>query len=285
MKRPVAWVVPMVVASLVGGAGVAAAGTPTSLRPFLDYGDYYDYDAATKEWKFTATSVGCDSYVKEAQADGVADSLVVDVPYDTPDFSKGPHTFKELRTYCDRAKRAEAIYKWLGWALTATTDSAGDLAVACTEFYDKTVKKYGFAPTTKIPYEGVTIEDPATGQPYVGTLEGARKAYCDVKASKYQAAVSADEAPYRKVLKADKLRVALENMGKAIYLPGRVEGKPSKLAAGKVWFRLVWYDDRKCKDGVDVVHVLQRYQFDGRHALVSQTEKNFCGAPPKAAYR
>src|SRR6185295_9508625 len=95
----------LALAVLVGHATVASAGTPPSLEDFLSYGQYYSYDKETKEWKFGTTSVGCDASVRQATEDGVADTLVVDFPWDTPDWKKGPHTFKELKDYCARAKK------------------------------------------------------------------------------------------------------------------------------------------------------------------------------------
>jgi hypothetical protein len=278
---------PLMVVLLLAAPQVAHAGTPPSLKSFLDYGRYYSYDAAKKEWKFEGdASVSCDTSVKEATEAGVEDTLSVDVPFDTPDWKRGPHTFKELKDYCARAKKSEAVYKLMGWAKTATDDDQGDLAATCIKFYNQLTTEYGLVPDTKIPYEGVSIVDPATGNPYVGTIEGARKKFCDPKAKKYLDAIAAEEAPYRKVLQADKLAVAIGNISKAIYSAGRKELKtPADLAKSNLWFRVVSYNDQYCKHGADVKYVVYRYQFDAKQKLVKQTSENFCGNPPSSALR
>jgi hypothetical protein len=273
-------------ALLLGASTLAVAGTPPSLQPFLDYGNYYAYDDETKQWKFETSSMECQNYVTRATEDGVADTLVVEVPWDTPLWKKGPHTFKELKDYCAHARKADAVRKMVGWMQTARNDDQGDIAVACQKFYRQLSAEHDVPGTTRLPYEGIGIQDPATGDPFSGTVEDARKKFCDPKAQKYLAAVAAEEAPYRKALKGDKLDVALGALGKAVYGPGRKELKtPDQMAAGNLWFRVIWYDDTTCEHGRDKVYVVHRYQFDGSGKLSQKTSRNYCGNPPAAAFQ
>jgi len=261
------------------------SSTPPALQDFLTYGQYYEYDAEAREWRFVASSVGCDRYVQQAIEDGVPDTRTVDVPWDTPLWPKGPHTFKELREYCVHAGKAYAVQSLLRWMQTARYDDQGDLAAKCMEFYREITAEHGLPGTTRLPYEGLSIQDPATGEPFSGTLEEARKRFCDPKATKYLAAVAAREEPYRKVLQEGKLEVALDSLGKAVYGPGRRElTTPEEMARAEVWYRVVWYKDRPCNQGADIVHVVYRYQFDAAQKLVGKTSENHCGDPPVEAF-
>jgi hypothetical protein len=267
-----------------GWVGSAAAGTPPAVKDLVSRVDCWRPDGAG--WKFTCgSSTSCGSYVKQAAEDGVADTLAVEVGFDTPDWTKGKRTVQELKAACKRATTSAAIYSWVGWFPMVRNDDYGDIAARCMTFYDTLLKDHGLPATTRLPHEGISYDDPATGSPFAGTLEEARKKFCDPKATKYLAAKGADEAPYRKALKADKLRIALANLGDQFYGPKRKELKtPADMAKAGVWFRHVWYSDRGCNRGVDIVHIVERYQFKG-HALAKESSKNFCGKPPASAYK
>lgn len=278
----------LVIAGVLGASQLATAGVPPALQHMLDYGRYYEQDAKTKEWKFNATSVSCEGDILEAKDAGVADDLKVDVAYDTPDFKAGKHTFKELQDYCEHARRSEAIYKTVGWFKDGWNDSdSGDIAAKCIEFYGQWTAEFKIPGTLKLPYEGISTTDPATGDPFVGTIEDGRKKFCDGHAKKFLAAKEKAEGPYRKVLKEDKLDVALHHaIEKVIYGPGKKELKtPAALAGAKVWFRETWYDDSPCNHGADKIHTLTRYEFDGAQKLVKDSGKNFCGPVPVSAYK
>lgn len=271
----------------VGAATVATAGVPPALKHFIDYGQYFQQDEKTKEWKFNASSVSCMTSVLEAQDAGVKDDFEVDVPYDTPDFKKGKRTFKELQSYCDHALKSEAVKKAVGWFQTGWNDNdSGDLAAKCIQFNNELMAEFKIPGTLKLPYEGISETDPATGDPFVGTLEEGRKKFCDGHAKKFLEAKAKEEAPYRKVLKADKLDLALLHIDIVMVGPGKkVLKTPAAMLAANVWFRESEYPDSSCKNGADIVHNLVRYEFDSKQKLVKDSARRFCGPAPMSAYK
>src|SRR5689334_19381199 len=129
------------VSALVGWVAVASAGTPPAIEDFLSHGKFYKFDG--KEWKFNENQSGqhCNEALDKAEKDGVADTLTVDVKFDTPLWKAGPHTVKELKEYCARAQKDTSIK-----TLVEMADMVGgiDYAKACLEVYDEATKKYGF---------------------------------------------------------------------------------------------------------------------------------------------
>jgi hypothetical protein len=89
-------------------------------------------------------------------------------------------------------------------------------------------------------------------------------------------------APYRKVLKNDKLTMLMKDFD-AIALPGgQGSDDPKKLVEASVWF-VDTSPSETCSNGSQR-HRLHRYQFDGQQKLVKTSDKEFCGAPPSSAY-
>jgi hypothetical protein len=137
----------------------------------------------------------------------------------------------------------------------------------------------------------VTVVDPSTpitvsdyGQPdWKGTIAGA-KTWCD------QAAKGADQAkqkllgPYEKAgLKGDKLQLVADHLDVEFNVPGgETTSEPKKLAAASVLF-LAWTGSQTCTNGEP--WRLERFQFDKAQKLVKTTDKEYCGDPPKSAYR
>jgi hypothetical protein len=99
-----------------------------------------------------------------------------------------------------------------------------------------------------------------------------------------QAALDAKKAPYRKVLKGDKLNLIENLWGDAFYgVGGEALDTPEKLAHASVWFEtLTWVDDNDGK-----THwTLRRYAFRGDKAVGNATEQSgCCDEPPTRLYR
>jgi hypothetical protein len=277
-------------------SGSAAAGTPPAIQSLLDHEEsYYRQDSTTNEWQFNPgatigdedSDYGCQVDLNHAAKDGVPDTLTVDVPFDTPDWSKGQHTVAELRSYCARAQRMAAIAGIVSGFKLGVDDDQGDLAAKCIEWYDETVKSFKLDPTAiTLPDEGVGSElvDRATGDPWKGTLEEGRKKFCDGNAKEYLEAQAADEAPYRKVLKGGKLKAALEDLlDKEVLGKGGKELSIPQMAKAKIWFHLKWYDEQSCGDGSQIVYAVERYTFTADD--YDATQKEYCGVPPKSAYK
>lgn len=91
------------------------------------------------------------------------------------------------------------------------------------------------------------------------------------------------EAPFRKVLKNDKLTLALEMRKEGYYLAasGGSINDPRALAAHDVWFEE--WDHGACSNG-KVIQMI-RHQFGKDQKLLKTTSHEYCGDPPKSAYR
>jgi hypothetical protein len=279
-----------VVCVWVALTSVVSAGTPPSVEKMLKHSSsFYKLDEKTKQWVFIGGNYGldeCEAAAKDAATAGVADTLTVDVPFDSPDWDAGKHTVGELKALCNRAKRALKVKGWVNTFENGAT--VGPLVAAnCVIAYQEKLAAKEVDGNLKLPYEGMTLKDPATGDPFVGTLDQARAKFCDAYAKEYFAEQAAGEEPYRKVLKGDKLDRALYEMGKMMYGKGKKElDTPEKLAKENVWFRETWYDEVSCAPG-KVEYMVWRYEFDKNSMLKpgSGNSKKYCGPPAKSKFK
>src|SRR3954471_20950650 len=106
----------IIIVGVIGAlGGVARAGTPPAIEKFLkDQRGVYKLEAG--EWKYaTSPSApddedhGCQTLLDKAKTDGVAPTLIVDVPFDTPDWKAGKHSIADLQAYCDHQKKSRAV--------------------------------------------------------------------------------------------------------------------------------------------------------------------------------
>jgi hypothetical protein len=120
------------------------------------------------------------------------------------------------------------------------------------------------------------------------TLDDVKPNLCErIRASgqRLTADVEAEEAPLRKVLKADKLDVVLANKQAQFFGPGKKPlNTPEQMAKVNVWLRHLWSLDDECRDGRPV-HTVRRYKFNAKHLLVDSGDTTYCGAPPTSAFR
>ena len=85
-----------------------------------------------------------------------------------------------------------------------------------------------------------------------------------------------------------ELQTAIEKAQDAFFGAGGKELKtPAAMAKANVWFMHTSYPDNACAKGEKIVHTLRRYQFDKDSKLVGgdYTTKDYCGEPPKSAYK
>ena len=152
----------------------------------------------------------CTITLDKLRAAGVSDTRRVDVKYDAPEFQRGLHTLAEIRTSCAHVEILGKVKLFERWAIMAMRDTpnlnSGQYTAAyyrnCIRVYDEIVKA-GVSPTEHVP------EKVFGGATWSGSIEELRKRWCESGLSKANAKTAASEAPYRKELTNDKLRVAL----------------------------------------------------------------------------
>lgn len=154
----------------------------------------------------------------------------------------------------------------------------------CAEAYKKMIAG-GVSPSTRV------IEDKDWGDFWKGTVQEINEKYCEGAKKKLTNDLEAKHAPYRTHLKADKLRLVINEKSGHVYeyalAGGKYTGDAKALAAARVWFLDVGAasnERRVCVNGGKLSSV-RRYTFDAGHKLLSTTEKEYCGTPPASAYR
>ena len=186
---------------------------------------------------------------------------------------EGKKSFSSFKFWVNAASQEARELEAKG-SKAANTDVSVKFFRNCVEMYQAMMKD-GIPPTYKI-----RREDEESW--WTGTLEEIRQKQCDPWLKKASTMAATQDAPYRKVLKNDKLSIALDQ--RTVFLPGRVEtGDPQKMAAAPVWFAHLIADTR-CPNG-SKVNTVRRYQFDGQHKLLKSAEQKFCGTPPISAYK
>lgn len=177
------------------------------------------------------------------------------------------------------------------WAIhTQEPDPLPNMFKFCIKSYDEMIAS-GISPSTRVPEEVI----PATrGFPEIhwkGTVQEIKEKWCEAGLKKTSDEVAARHAPYKAVLKADKLRLVIDEThgGVSSYaLPGgKYTSDPKLLAAARVWFLDIGAPSNEpqyCVNGGKRITV-RRYSFDAQHKLLGTTHKAYCGDPPASAYR
>jgi hypothetical protein len=222
----------------------------------------------------------CMELLDKLHAAGVPDTRTLEVKYESPEFKPGVHTLAEIRRSCEHVARIGKIKAFEKWALLAmqagsNVRSGASYYKLCIQTYDQIVKA-GVAPTERVPARDIG------GTQWSGTIEDLRKKWCDAGMSAANDKATAREAPFRKELKSDKLRLAL-TYG-SVFLPGGAgTGDAHKMAVASVWF-LDLSPPRVCVNGRQV-HTIRRYQFGSDQHLVKTTHQDFCGSAPRSAFQ
>ena len=178
-----------------------------------------------------------------------------------------------------------------GWAIN--TQEPNPLPVMfdrCIEAYNKMIAS-GISPSTQVPeyVMEATLQFPRIH--WKGTIKEIKENWCDAGKKKLTGAIDAEHAPYRAVLKNDKLRLVINEKTGHVYryalAGGKYTGEAKLLAAARVWFLDIGApsnESQYCANGGKRTSV-RRYTFDAQHKLLGTTQKAYCGDPPASAYQ
>lgn len=154
--------------------------------------------------------------------------------------------------------------------------------VYCLDKYEKLIAS-GVSPSARV---GKYAE-----LDWNATLAEIKEKYCVAPEKKVNEDWEAKQAPYKAVLKADKLRLIINENSRVVYSYALAGGKYTQdakaLAAARVWFLNVGPPSNEAQNCVSGGrrNTVRRYTFDANHKLLSTTEKAYCGTPPASAYR
>jgi hypothetical protein len=242
--------------------------------------------SGTKAWSVGDNDVDdqrharCMEPLAKLRAAGVPDTRTVEVRWDSPEFKAGAHTLAEIRKSCEHVERAGKINAFDKWAILAM--QAGSNVRSGATYYKLCIKTYkeivndGVSPTDRVP------ERVIGGTQWSGTIEELRTKWCDAGMSAAKEKTETSEAPFRKELKSDKLKIALKYG--SVFIPGGAgTADAHKMAAAQVWF-IDLSPPRHCADGRQV-HTIRRYQFGDSQQLVKTTEHDYCGGAPRSAFQ
>jgi hypothetical protein len=223
---------------------------------------------------------GCRDYLDRLTKANVPDSYQFDLDHDTPRLKAGKHAWTEGRATCDdimtAAARRDVIDIFVGSAYSAESDMKKtgprhfEYFRNCMTTYDDAIKA------------GIPATEPVKDRDgKIMTMLEMREQWCAAGKAQLDAARAEKTAKYDRLLKNDKLKIALRDEG-FITLPGHAKPTVDAMAANNVWFEDA-SPDKVCANGLQI-HVLHRYQFDGAQKLAKVTDKDFCGKPPGAAF-
>lgn len=212
---------------------------------------------------------------------GVPASRTIELDDDSRDLRRGVHALPAVRKACDAIEHAgkiKEVERWIVLAAESTSVNNRKVFASCTQVYDAAITA-GVQPTERVPQRRIRI-----GRDLVmwsGTLGELKAKHCDAPMADVQAEIAKRAAPYRKVLKNDKLKLALGYDVTAVYvLPGGDRSmNPKKLAAARVWFDTTSAPSNEhqyCADGRRRT-LVRKYEFDREHVLVKTTPSETCG--------
>jgi len=160
----------------------------------------------------------------------------------------------------------------------------------CKQAYDKMIAS-GLSPSTRVPDEVMREDIDFPEIVWKGTVKELNDRLCASAQNKLADEIAAKQAPYKAVLKADKLRLVVNEKDGTVYryalVGGKYTGDAKALASARVWFLDIGRstaETRYCVNGGRLGSV-RRYSFDVNHKLIATTEKEYCGTPPASAYR
>lgn len=242
-------------------------------------------------WVLQALAIGnpetdeaaCTKSLAVLRTANVPDTATLTLRSDTRDLKSGTHTIAEARHACELIEHMRWIAAFDGMAVLVQLDPTVSTAQQCIDAYDRAIKA-GIAPAERIPERMKSIDGKRVK--WAGSIEELRIKHCDptLKAAKEEQAKK--QAPYRKVLKNDKLAMQLATPVPYTVLGGNSTWDPGELAASPVWFDALsdQTGQETCPGGVKR-RTLRRYAFDKQHKLVNTTHKDYCGTIPQSAFR
>lgn len=194
-------------------------------------------------------------------------------------------------SYAQNLENDQNYSRFRGWAIN--TQEPNPLPVMfdrCIEYYDKMIAS-GISPSTQVPEYVMEASGNFPRIHVKGTIKEIKENWCDAGKKKLAGDIASDHAPYKAVLKADKLRLVINEKTGHVYryalAGGKYTGDAKLLAAARVWFLDIGAasnESQYCVNGGKRSSV-RRYSFDAQHKLLATTEKAYCGDPPASAYR
>ena len=177
------------------------------------------------------------------------------------------------------------------WAIdTQNPDPLPNMFKFCIQSYDKMIAS-GVSPSTRVPEQVIPAGGGFPRIEWKGTVREIKENWCEAGLKKVSGDIEAKQAPYKAVLKADKLRLVVDETHGEIssyaLAGGKYTSDPKLLAAARIWFLDVGppsNESQYCKSG-GKRHSVRRYTFNVEHKLLSTTQKEYCGDPPESAYR
>lgn len=214
---------------------------------------------------------------------GVPASRTIELPDDSRDLRRGVHALPAVRKACDAIEHAgkiKEVERWIVLAAESTSVNNRKVFASCTATYDAAIAA-GVSPTARVPERRIRIGRDLVM--WTGTLAELVAKHCAAPMADVTAELAKRAAPYRAVLKHDKLRLALAYDVTAVYvLPGGDRSmSPKKLAAARVWFDTSSAPSNEvqhCADGRRRT-LVRKYEFDRDHKLVRTTSSETCGMP------
>ncbi|GEM_PF-3502981 len=256
----------------------------------------FSQDSDTKAWIPASSSIvdgkaTCAVEIEKLADLGAPGSSKVKLSNDTAELMKGEHTLDDMLPICERIVaygKTKDFERQLGNAFLEfpkvnpkTPYNVKHFENCLTEY--SAMMKAGVPPTYKIPDQMVADNDGKMVK-FGGTVEELRKKWCDDGLKNAKAERERRDAPYKKVLKGDKLALALS--WRALYLPGgKLTEDPVAMSKSNVLFT-DGYPGLVClKKGVPEVHEVTRYTFDGAGKMTGNTSTKHCGFPGAGGFK
>lgn len=253
-------------------------------------------DAKTKAWVPVESSIvdgkaSCAVEIETLASLGAPGSSKVKLEDDTAELIAGTYTLDDMLPICQRLVAYGKTQNWqrqLMYAYFEFPKIGPDRPYELKHFENciaeyKKMMKAGVPPTYKIPDQ--TLTDANDKQvTFGGTVEALRAKWCDVGLKNATAERERRDGPYKKVLKGDKLALALS--WRALYLPGgKLTENPAEMAKSNVLYT-DGYPGQVClKKGAPEVHEITRYQFDASGKMIGNTTTKHCGFPGASGFK
>lgn len=185
----------------------------------------------------------------------------------------------------------EDYQQFKSWAIdTQNPNPLPNMFKFCIQSYDKMIAS-GVSPSARVPEQIIPAGGGFPRIEWKGTVREIKENWCVAGLKKTTGDIDARQAPYKAVLKADKLRMVVDETHGEISsyaLPGgKYTSDPKLLADARFWFLDVGppsNENQYCLTG-GKRHSVRRYTFNADHKLISTTQKEYCGDPPPSAYR
>ena len=227
----------------------------------------------------------CQAFIDELDKLGVKPDDVnrVKLQYDSPEFPAGKYTLDDVRAMCGRIGRQAKIKMWEKWAIWSMQEHAkvkagGSWTVQyfqnCVNTYQDMLKQ-GIDKGQLVIPRNVNDADQNPVE-WKGTVAELNTKYCVIGLKDAKAAQEKLDAPYKKVLKGDKLELALEYRG--FYLVGgQVTSDPAIIAKNNVLF-IDTEPSASCANGMQR-HQVHRWTFDAKGKELKVENIETCGTP------